>query len=82
MKTLVEMIAENRDETQRIVENNNKMISEYGEQNNKQNIFFETQDKINQSNSKVLAQVLLKQAKVEKLVMQSNNSESEVISNV
>ena len=82
MKTLVEMIAENRDETQRIVENNNKMISEYGEQNKNQNIFFETQDKINQSNSKVLAQVLLKQAKVEKLVMQANNSESEVISNV
>ena len=82
MKTLVEMIAENRDETQRIVENNNKMIGEYGEQNKKQNNFFETQDKINQSNSKVLAQVLLKQAKVEKLVMQANNSESEVISNV
>lgn len=82
MKTLVEMIAENRDETQRIVENNNKMIGEYGEQNKKQNNFFETQDKINQSNSKVLAQVLLKQAKIEKLVMQANNSESEVISNV
>ena len=82
MKTLVEMIAENRDETQRIVENNNKMIGEYGEQNKKQNNFFETQDKIHQSNSKVLAQVLLKQAKIEKLVMQANNSESEVISNV
>ena len=77
MKCLMDMLKENKTSTSEIIKSNEEMMKEYQRQSITQEERFQRQEEINRSTSEALSQVLLKQAKIENLIIQIQAEKSD-----
>ena len=77
MKCLMDMLKENKTSTSEIIKSNEEMMKEYQRQSSTQEERFQRQEEINRSTEEALSQVLLKQAKIENLIIQIQAEKSD-----